>query len=104
MIRVCAVDDVPAGEGRAIEVDGRNLAVFHAASGWYVTDGVCPHRGGPLADGIVADASVICPLHERRFSLRDGREAGGSLCVATFPVSVHGDSVYAQIDRLALAA
>jgi nitrite reductase [NAD(P)H] small subunit len=94
LIRVCDVDDVPPGEGRAVTVEGRRVALFRAEDGWFAVDAVCPHRGGPLADGIVARRTVVCPLHERRFDLRDGREVSGSLCVAAHTVEVRGRDVY----------
>jgi hemoglobin len=95
MIRLCAVDDVPLGEGRAVLVSGRRLAVFRAGSGWYALDARCPHLSGPLADGIVAERTVICPLHERRFDLATGREEGGDgLCVASHALIVEGSDIY----------
>ena len=77
-------------------VSGRTLALFRSEIGWFALDGRCPHRGGPLADGIVAKRSVICPLHERRFDLTTGREIGGAseLCVAAHQVLVRGRDVY----------
>jgi nitrite reductase/ring-hydroxylating ferredoxin subunit len=68
----CRVDDVPLGEGRAVTLGDRRIALFRTPNGWYALDAVCPHRGGPLADGIVSDRAVICPLHERRFDLATG--------------------------------
>lgn len=97
MIHVCSVDDVPLGEGRNVAVGGRRLALFRAQDGWYATDAACPHKQGPLADGIVADCSVICPLHERRFSLATGEEIGGSLQVATYTVKVRGEQIYVEL-------
>jgi nitrite reductase (NADH) small subunit len=76
VIRLCAVDDVPAGEGRVVRLNGRELAVFRSAGGWFATQAGCPHQGGPLADGIAAERSVICPLHERRFDLVSGEPLG----------------------------
>lgn len=72
----CHVGDVPAGEGRAVTIDGRRIAIFRTAAGWFAIDQACPHAGGPLADGIAADCSVICPLHERRFALDTGEPIG----------------------------
>lgn len=97
MIRVCAVSDVPLGEGRRVVVDGLALALFHTRQGWYALDATCPHSAGPLADGIVADHSVICPLHERRFDLPSGAEVRGELCVATHAVHLSDADVYVDI-------
>jgi nitrite reductase (NADH) small subunit len=99
MIRVCSVEDVPPGEGRTVWIDGRRIAVFRAEDGWFALDGTCPHLGGPLADGIVASRTVICPLHERRFDLATGQEAGGGYCVAAHRVEVRGTDVYLERSR-----
>lgn len=75
-LRLCAVDDVPPGEGRVTSAPGEPVAVFRAEAGWFATQAACPHLGGPLADGIVAARTVICPLHERRFDLATGAPLG----------------------------
>jgi nitrite reductase (NADH) small subunit len=73
------------------------MAVFRAEEGWFALDAACPHRGGPLADGILASRTVICPLHERRFDLGTGEErSSGSYCVATHRVEVRGADVYLE--------
>jgi nitrite reductase (NADH) small subunit len=71
------VDDVPLLEGRSTTVDGRRIAVFRLADGWAAIDARCPHADGPLADGIVADACITCPLHGRRFDLATGAALTG---------------------------
>ena len=75
------VDAIPLGEARVFRVEGRDVAVFRCRSGEvYATAAECPHRGGPLADGLVGSHSVICPLHGFVFDLRTGeapaRECG----------------------------
>lgn len=92
-IYACRVDDVPPGEGRAITLDGRRIAIFRSAAGWFALDAVCPHRGGPLADGIVCDSAVICPLHERRFDLATGVGLTTGDGVVAHTVEVRGDRV-----------
>ena len=87
------VDDIPVGEGRAYAVDGAQIAVFRLRDGSLrAVDAVCPHRGGPLADGLADDRVVVCPLHGHTFDLCDGREAAGAdLAVRSYPVeSVDG--------------
>lgn len=96
MIRVCGVEDVPLGEGRVVLVDGRRVGVFRVEDSWFAIDATCPHRGGPLADGLVARRTVICPLHERRFDLVTGHECSGEYSVATHRVEVRDGGVYLE--------
>ena len=103
MVKACRIDDVPMGEGRAVTIEGRRIALFRTRSGWYALDAACPHMGGPLADGIVSEQSVICPLHERRFDLVSGEPlsgAGADRCpaVAAHQVSVVGAQVFVTLD------
>ncbi len=101
MTKVCGVQDVPMGEGRAVTIAGRRIALFRTRGGWYALDNTCPHMGGPLADGIVAERSVICPLHERSFDLASGA-ALNSDCAAVqaHRVSLSGDEVYVALDSV----
>jgi nitrite reductase (NADH) small subunit len=96
-VYACRIDDVPPGEGRAITLDGRRIAIFRAAAGWYALDAVCPHQGGPLADGIVCDRSVTCPLHERRFDLRTGEPLSAGDGVAAHAVEIRGERVFVTL-------
>jgi nitrite reductase (NADH) small subunit len=104
VIRVCSVADVPLGEGRAVVLDGRRIAVFHAKTGWYALDAVCPHKGGPLEDGIVADRRVICPLHERSFDLETGAALGDCASVVAHRVELRGDEVFVEVTTGAAVA
>ena len=84
------VSDVPPGEGRTFRAGGQEIAVFHTRSDeFFATQARCPHRGGPLADGIVGGSTLVCPLHGFKFDLASGRPAGSDCeAVKTFPVSV----------------
>lgn len=84
--RVGRVDDVPLLEGRSVTIGGRRIAVVRLLDGFAAVDAECPHRGGPLADGIVADTCVTCPLHGWRFDLRSGAPAGGGAAIG---IAVH---------------
>lgn len=94
----CHVGDVPAGEGRAVTIAGRRIAIFRTAAGWFAIDQACPHAGGPLADGIAADCSVICPLHERRFALDTGAPIGhDGPAVAAHRVEIRDHRVFVAL-------
>ena len=75
--RIGSAADVPLLEGRTVTVGGRRIAVFRTQDGFHAVDAACPHRAGPLADGLVADNCVTCPLHGWRFDLRTGAGLGG---------------------------
>lgn len=102
--RVCAVGDVPLGEGRAVTVEGRRIAIFNSPTGWYALDQLCPHRGGPLADGIVADSCVTCPLHERRFDLATGEALNGDESVTTHLIEISDGDVLVTLAAVPIAA
>ena len=93
----CRVDDVPLGEGRVLTLGGRRIALFRTRGAWYALDAACPHRGGPLADGIVCDRAVICPLHDRRYDLATGAPLGAGDGVAAHAVEVRGGEVHVTV-------
>lgn len=88
------VEAIPLGQGRTYVVDGRAIAVFRQRDGQlFATQNACPHRGGPLADGIIGAGKVICPLHARKFDLKMGASADGDYAVQTYPVRVEGGEI-----------
>jgi nitrite reductase (NADH) small subunit len=85
---VGGLDEVPVGEGRTFAVDDGQIAVFRLRDGSLrALDAVCPHKGGPLADGLADDNVVVCPLHGSTFDMCTGAEAGGGEPVRSYPVS-----------------
>jgi len=95
--RIGATEDVPLLEGRSVATDGRRIAVFRLPDGWAATDAACPHAGGPLGDGIVADRCVTCPLHNRRFDLTTGRQVGGTDTVAVHEVQERDGELWLRL-------
>ena len=90
IVRIGHLSSIPTGEGRVFQAGPLSIAVFHSRSGdVFASEPRCPHRQGPLADGIVGDHKVICPLHAFVFDLSSGQPVGNS-CVAikTYPVTV----------------
>ena len=82
------VDQIPKGEARIFKVDGQDIAIYHTHPGEvFATQPDCPHRGGPLADGLIGGTSVVCPLHDRSFDLRTGKNLSGDCTdIRTYPV------------------
>jgi nitrite reductase (NADH) small subunit len=76
-LRIGRPSDIPHLEGRSIQIGERRVAVFCLPDGWAAIDHACPHKAGPLSDGIVAEGCVTCPLHGQRFSLQSGERLDG---------------------------
>jgi nitrite reductase (NADH) small subunit len=76
------LEKVPIGQGFCFVVGGEEIAVFRQRDGrLFATQNRCPHRQGPLAEGLVGDGKVICPLHAHTFDLCSGAGPGESLRV-----------------------
>lgn len=90
-IDVAPAGDVPRGEHRVYEVDGRFVAVYNVQDELYAIEDVCTHDGNPLSDGPVEGTEVICSRHGARFCLRTGAALTPPAYepVATFPVREH---------------
>jgi nitrite reductase (NADH) small subunit len=73
------VEAIPAGEGREFSVGGRRIAVFHLRSGEVrAVQARCPHKDGPLADGLTGGGVVVCPYHSWKFDLGTGLPVFGT--------------------------
>ena len=87
--RIGPVADIPPGEGRAYALKGEQVAVFRLRDGSLrAVSAVCPHRGGPIADGQIDDRVVVCPLHLNAFDLATGECLTAAFALRTFPVTV----------------
>ncbi len=81
------IDIVPVGQGRAYTFAGQTLAVFRQRDGQlFATDNSCPHREGPLSDGILGADTLICPLHMWKFDLKTGKCIGEDAQLRTYPI------------------
>jgi nitrite reductase/ring-hydroxylating ferredoxin subunit len=81
------VDQIPYGEGRAFAVGNHQVAVFRKRDGSLnALSAVCPHRGGPIADGLIDNKVVLCPLHLNAFELDTGCSTTGAAPLRIYPV------------------
>ncbi len=122
--RVTACDNIPPREGRAVSLGGREIAIFNlgpstgpgtgpsteleAGHRFLAVDNQCPHKAGPLADGIITGTSVVCPLHTWKISLLDGRverpSGSGDAGVTAYPTRVEDGVVVVALPEVALEA
>jgi 3-phenylpropionate/trans-cinnamate dioxygenase ferredoxin subunit len=102
-VTVCRIDELPAGEMRLVEADGRKVGVFHAEDGeLYAIEDRCSHDDGPLAEGEfdAGACTVECPRHGSLFDLRTGRPKTlpAYVPVETFEARVEDGDVKLEVD------
>jgi ferredoxin-nitrite reductase len=84
---------------RAIQLGGRDLALFMSGEQIYCLDGICPHEGGPMAQGELSGGIVTCPWHGWAFRADNGQAADGNGCaLGTYPVKVEDGRVLVALD------
>jgi nitrite reductase (NADH) small subunit len=102
-IRITSPQSIPLHEGRCVNLGDREIAIFNLGSKLVAADNACPHRGGPLCDGIVTGAvgghAVVCPLHGWKIDLETGRvlRPEVSVKVDTYKVRVNDGIVEIEI-------
>ncbi len=80
---------IAQGQGKCFEIKGQRVAVFHGRDGKvYAIQHTCPHRGGPLADGLMGDGLVICPNHGHKFNLSTGEGSEPGERVKVYPARI----------------
>ena len=104
---ICRVDDIPVlGARRVQRANACAVAVFrNAEDKVFALLDRCPHKGGPLSQGIVFDESVACPLHNWTIGLDDGcAKAPDQGCTTKFAVKVDGGQVFLDAEELSALA
>jgi nitrite reductase (NADH) small subunit len=93
------IEDIPRQGARVIRTAQGDIAVFRtAADEVFALRDRCPHKGGPLSQGIVSGKKVTCPLHNWNILLDSGEAvAPDQGCAATFPVKVVDGRVYLSL-------
>jgi nitrite reductase (NADH) small subunit len=94
----CPVTDLAEDKPKSCQVSGRNVTLVKSNDRVFALDGVCPHRGGPLAEGFVQDGCLYCPWHGWGFNLETGNYVGApGIGVRTHPVEVKDGSVMVKL-------
>jgi nitrite reductase/ring-hydroxylating ferredoxin subunit len=91
-------DEVPIGEGRAYAAGGDMVAVFRLrCGGLRAVSAVCPHAGGPIADGLADAEIVVCPLHQHVYELATGHSRTGQASLRVYPVRIDDGNLVVSV-------
>ncbi|SDI20640.1 nitrite reductase small subunit NirD [Alteribacillus bidgolensis] len=95
-VMICRIDDLVEGVPKEVIVNGESIAVFKTNKGKVnALKNSCPHKEGPLSQGIVSGDHVFCPLHDWKISVETGLvEAPDEGCVKKFQTEVKNEEIY----------
>jgi nitrite reductase/ring-hydroxylating ferredoxin subunit len=99
-LRVAALDEIPIGALRYINIEGLPIALANVAGTIYAFGDSCRHEGGPLSAGVLIGEMVTCPWHGWTYDVRSGKSVVPpvGLQIPTYPVHVEGNDVYLTIE------
>ena len=86
------MSELPLGRMSHVRAFGRDYAICNVDGIIFAVEGICPHRGAPLAHGALHQHTIVCPWHAWEFDCRTG--AGDCADIATIPVTIIGDQIY----------
>jgi len=98
-IKVCGLEDIPLSQARTVNIGDSMDAVFRLTDDRVkAIENRCPHKQGPLAEGIISGDDILCPLHNWRIHLDDGKVAAPDEgCVKTYPVKIEDGQVFLSL-------
>jgi nitrite reductase (NADH) small subunit len=99
-----ALEQIPRRGARLVKTPRRDVAVFRTAGDEvFALENRCPHRGGPLSEGIVHGRKVACPLHNWIIDLERGEATGADQgCARRFPVKIEKGRIYLEMSAAVL--
>lgn len=105
-VEIGSLDDIPRLGARCVVTPAGKVAVFRTEDDRvFALNDHCPHRGGPLSEGIVHAAAVTCPLHNWVISLETGKALGADEGeVKTIPVRLEGGRILMALEPAASRA
>jgi nitrite reductase/ring-hydroxylating ferredoxin subunit len=97
-VKMATLDELPVGATREVEHEGRIYALFNLDGNISAIDGICPHQGGPLAEGEVAGTVVTCPWHGWQFDICTGQSLlSGRVRQPVYEVRIEGRDVLVAV-------
>ncbi|MDA2920024.1 non-heme iron oxygenase ferredoxin subunit [Desulfobacterota bacterium AH_259_B03_O07] len=99
LVEVAKTNELEPGEGKLVEIEGKEIALFNCDGNYYAIDNECTHAGGPLCEGDLEGHTVTCPWHGGEFDIKTGEVLGlpPEESVKSYNVEVEGDSIKIEV-------
>ncbi|HUX09071.1 MAG TPA: Rieske 2Fe-2S domain-containing protein [Terriglobia bacterium] len=97
-VKVANLSELAAGVAKAVEVNGKSIALYNVNGTVYATANECLHQGGPLGEGMLEGHVITCPWHMWEYNVCNGENLEDSMLkLETYPVQVEGDDIKVAI-------
>ncbi len=97
-VKVAQTSEIPDGQGKCVEVEGKRIAIFNVEGTYYAIDDICPHQGGPLGEGELSGTVVTCPWHGWEYDVTTGVNRDDSEVVQEkFEVMIDGTDIFVAV-------
>lgn len=95
------VSDLPGpGEAKEFTIGDKTICIANHNGEYSALDNVCPHRGGPLGQGLIEGDKLVCPWHGWQFDPKTGAVAHApDQKVPTYPLTIDGENVFVEVER-----
>ena len=92
-------DNIDEEDVMRFDIGDKTFAIYNTEDGYFATDGLCTHEDQHLADGLVIDDIIECPLHQGRFHIPTGKAKSAPVCIdlKTYPVQIVDSIIFIQI-------
>jgi nitrite reductase (NADH) small subunit len=98
-VNLGSIEKIPPGQGFCFIVGGEEVAVFRQRDGrLFATQNRCPHKQGPLSEGLIGAGKVICPLHAHKFDLATGQGPAPQECLKAFQVRESQGEIFLTLE------
>lgn len=98
LVKVAKKSEIPQDTGKYVEVKGQEIALFRVGDKVYAIFHICPHQGGPLAEGGLEGNVVTCPWHGWSFDVTTGAcTFNPSVQQPTFKVKEEGEDIFVEV-------
>ena len=98
-VKALPLRELSPGSAKAVELNGKMIALFNVAGQVHASDNACLHRGGPLGEGALEGGTVTCPWHGWKFDAASGAcQMNPKMKVRTYPVKIEGPDIFVDVE------
>jgi nitrite reductase/ring-hydroxylating ferredoxin subunit len=97
-VKAGSLSEIPPGAVKEVQAGDSSYAVCNVEGTLHCLNGICPHAGGPLGQGMLDGNALVCPLHGWEFDCRSGLSTlGDDLQIETYPVLVQDGNIFIEV-------